>query len=210
MWEQYAPDPRMKLNLGIRRRLAPLLDNDRRKIELINSLLFTFPGSPILYYGDEIGMGDNLDLPDRNGVRTPMQWDDTPNAGFTEGRPFSEFVKGDLDYRQLNVKTQLVDQNSLFHGIKKMIGVRRQHPAFGRGGMRWVDSSNAAIAGYQRQYQRERILVLNNLSDSQQTIVLTPEDQGVAVNLFTENDQLLNSSLTLQPYGYLWLKYNRG
>ena len=85
MWEQYAPEPRMKLNLGIRRRLAPLLDNDRRKIELANSLLFTLPGSPIIYYGDEIGMGDNLDLFDRNGVRTPMQWDDSPNAGFSKG-----------------------------------------------------------------------------------------------------------------------------
>ena len=86
MWKEYAPEPRMKLNLGIRRRLSPLLDNDQRKIELANSLLFTLPGSPIIYYGDEIGMGDNLDLPDRNGVRTPMQWDASPNAGFTTGK----------------------------------------------------------------------------------------------------------------------------
>ena len=99
MWEQYAPEPRMKLNMGIRRRFAPLLDNDRRKMELANSILFTLPGSPIIYYGDEIGMGDNLDLFDRNGVRTPMQWDNTPNAGFSKGKPFSEFVKGELGYR---------------------------------------------------------------------------------------------------------------
>jgi maltose alpha-D-glucosyltransferase / alpha-amylase len=98
MWKEYAPDPRMKLNLGIRRRLAPLLDNDRRKIELANSLLFTLPGAPIVYYGDEIGMGDNLDLFDRNGVRTPMQWDDSPNAGFTNVTPFAELVKGELSY----------------------------------------------------------------------------------------------------------------
>ena len=210
MWEQYAPEPGMKLNLGIRRRLAPLLDNDRRKIELINSMLFTLPGSPVLYYGDEIGMGDNLDLPDRNGVRTPMQWDDTPNAGFTAGKPFTEFVKGDLDYRHLNVKSQLLDQNSLFHGIKKMIGVRRQHPAFGRGEMHWVDTGNAAIAGYQRQYNRERILVLNNLSESQHILTLPAEHQGSAVDLLSDDTQLIKSSVSLQPYAYLWLKYDRG
>ncbi len=99
----------MRLNLGIRRRLAPLLDNDRRKIELANSLLFTLPGAPILYYGDEIGMGDNLDLADRNGVRTPMQWDSSPNAGFTTGSPYTDLVKGDLAFQNVNVAAQLSD-----------------------------------------------------------------------------------------------------
>jgi maltose alpha-D-glucosyltransferase/alpha-amylase len=92
MWDQYAPEPRMRINLGIRRRLAPLLDNDRRKIELIHSLLFTLPGSPIIYYGDEIGMGDNIWLPDRNGVRTPMQWDSTMNGGFSDGSSAKLFL----------------------------------------------------------------------------------------------------------------------
>src|SRR5215207_6109391 len=133
MWEQYAPEPRMKLNLGIRRRLASLLDNDRRKIELANSLLFTLPGSPIIYYGDEIGMGDNIDLPDRNGVRTPMQWDDSPNAGFTTGKPFTEFVKGQLGFQHLNVASQLADEGSLFHAMNKMIKIRKQYHVFGRG-----------------------------------------------------------------------------
>src|SRR5258706_12341761 len=129
MWEQYAPDPRMKLNLGIRRRLAPLLDNNHRKIELANSLLFTLPGSPIIYYGDEIGMGDNLDLPDRNGVRTPMQWDSSPNAGFSTGKPFSYFVQGELGYQHINVASQINDPGSLFHSIKKMIAIRKKHIA---------------------------------------------------------------------------------
>ncbi len=103
MWREYAPEPQMILNLGIRRRLAPILRNDRRKIELVNSLLFTLPGSPIMYYGDEIGMGDNLNLPDRNGVRTPMQWDDSPNAGFSAVTPFTELVQGDFGYQRVNV-----------------------------------------------------------------------------------------------------------
>src|SRR5215510_10415097 len=155
MWQQYAPEPRMKLNLGIRRRLSSLLDNDRRKIELANSLLFTLPGSPIIYYGDEVGMGDTLELPDRNGVRTPMQWNDSPNAGFTTGNPFTDFVKGELDYHYLNVENQLADKNSLFHAISKMIQVRKQHHAFGRGTMEWILTDNPSLAIYLRKYEDE-------------------------------------------------------
>src|SRR5512145_3074933 len=153
MWQQYAPEPRMKLNLGIRRRLAPLLDNDRRKIELADSLLFTLPGSPIIYYGDEIGMGDNIELFDRNGVRTPMQWDDSPNAGFTTGKPFTELVKDDRNYLHVNVAAQMADSNSLFHAISRMVNVRKEHHTFGRGTMTWVESDNPAFATYTRTYQ---------------------------------------------------------
>ncbi len=206
MWGQYAPEPRMKLNLGIRRRLAPLLDNDRRKIELANSLLFTLPGSPIIYYGDEIGMGDNIELFDRNGVRTPMQWDDSPNGGFTTGTAFTDFVKGALDYHHLNVASQVAEQNSLFHAISKMIHVRKQHQAFGRGSMEWVDTDNPALAVYTRTYQDETFLLLNNLSDSTQTVSLPKEHQSHYRDVLSNTEQDLSDTLTLQPQSYLWLK----
>ena len=206
MWEQYAPDPRMKLNLGIRRRLSPLLDNDRRKIELANSLLFTLPGSPIIYYGDELGMGDNLELPDRNGVRTPMQWDDSPNAGFTTGEPFTEFVEGVLSFQHVNVKSQLADRDSLFHTISKMINVRKQYHSFGRGTMEWVQTANQSLAVYTRKYEDEMVLIINNLDDSSQTLVLPEAYQARYVDLLTNHEQQMASTATLQPYEYLWLK----
>ena len=206
MWQNYAPERRMKLNLGIRRRLAPLLDNDRRKIELINSLLFTLPGSPIIYYGDEIGMGDNINLPDRNGVRTPLQWDNSANAGFTTGKAFTEFVQGDLDYHHLNVAGQLADEHSLFHTISRMIQVRKQHHAFGRGTMEWIETGNLAMAAYIRSYEDEGLLILNNLSDSQQTITLPSLHSAEPTDLLTGNVLQLNPSLTLPPYSHFWLK----
>jgi len=206
MWQQYAPEPRMKLNLGIRRRLAPLLDNDRRKIELANSLLFTLPGSPIIYYGDEIGMGDNIELPDRNGVRTPMQWDASPNAGFTTGQPFTEFVKGELDFQHINVASQLADAHSLFHSISRMVNIRKGHPAFSRGLMDWVEADNPSLAVYTRAYQGETLLIINNLSDQPQVVTFPAEYQADYINLISNVVQHVNSSLTLQPYTYLWLK----
>ena len=206
MWGQYAPEPRMKLNLGIRRRLAPLLDNDRRKIELINSLLFTLPGSPIIYYGDEIGMGDNIELFDRNGVRTPMQWDDSPNAGFTTGAPFAEVIRGELGYDHVNVASQLADKNSLFYAIKKMIQIRKKYPAFGRGSMEWVNTGNPAVAAYVRKHEDESLLILNNLSSSSQTITLPREHYGNVTNQLTADHFQLESSLILEPYSHLWLK----
>jgi len=210
MWEQYAPEPRMKLNLGIRRRLAPLLDNDRRKIELANSLLFTLPGSPIIYYGDEMGMGDNIDLPDRNGVRTPMQWDQSPNAGFTTGKPFTEFVKGKSGSQSLNVTSQLADEGSLFHAINKMIKVRKQHHAFGRGEFEWVDCQNEKIAGFQRTYDGETILAIHNLSDDEQSVSLKIKESARSLtDLLTHKGFLADNGsfdLRLAPYQYLWLK----
>ena len=206
MWQQYAPEPRMKLNLGIRRRLAPLLDNDRRKIELVNSLLFTFPGSPIVYYGDEIGMGDNIELFDRNGVRTPMQWDDSTNAGFTTGKPFADVIQGELGYDKVNVASQLADKNSLFYSVKKMIQIRKQYPAFGRGSMEWVETGNPAVAAYVRKYEDESLLILNNLSGSAQTITLPSEYCIDSKDVLTEAHVQLPSTLELPPYSYHWLK----
>lgn len=206
MWQQYAPEPRMKLNLGIRRRLSSLLDNDRRKIELANSLLFTLPGSPIIYYGDEIGMGDNLDLFDRNGVRTPMQWDDSPNAGFTTGTPFTEFVHGDLGYKHLNVAMQVADPESLFHAISRMVNMRKQYHAFGRGAMEWIETENPAFAAYTRKYQDESLLILHNLSGSVQTTALLDKYHGSYIELISDSDWQIGPSITLQPYDYLWLK----
>jgi trehalose synthase len=206
MWREYAPEPRMKLNLGIRRRLAPLLDNDRRKIELANSLLFTLPGSPIVYYGDEIGMGDNLDLPDRNGVRTPMQWDRSPNAGFSTGRPFTQFVQGKLDYQQVNVADQLADPGSLFHAIQRMITVRKKHPAFGSATMEWVETANPSVAAYLRQYEGETLLILNNLSSAIETIRIAQEYCRSYTSLLTDETKTLGETISLQPFSYLWLR----
>jgi maltose alpha-D-glucosyltransferase/alpha-amylase len=153
MWEQYAPDPRMRLNLGIRRRLAPLLDNDERKIRLAHSLLFTLPGSPILYYGDEIGMGDNILLGDRNGVRTPMQWQAGPTAGFSDAPAdwlYSPVINSsNFDPTRVNVAAQHQDPDSLLNTLRHMINVRKQHRLFGWGDFEWIELQNNAIAALQ-------------------------------------------------------------
>src|SRR5215510_3192872 len=120
-------------------------------------------------------MGDNLELPDRNGVRTPMQWDDSTDAGFTTGKPFTEMVKGELDYHRINVAHQLADENSLFHSISRMIEIRKGHHVFGRGAMEWVQTDNPSFAIYSRTYQDETLLVINNLSGSVQTTSLPSE-----------------------------------
>jgi maltose alpha-D-glucosyltransferase / alpha-amylase len=206
MWQQYAPEPRMKLNLGIRRRLSPLLDNDRRKIELADSLLFTLPGSPIIYYGDEIGMGDNIDLFDRNGVRTPMQWDASPNAGFTNGEPFTEFVKGDLGYEHINVAAQMEDKGSLFHSLSRMVNVRKQHQAFGRGSIEWVMTENPHLAMYTRATKDETLLIVQNLSSSPQTASLPVEHHGDYIDLLSDTVRPVSAGIHLRPYEYLWLK----
>ncbi len=169
MWEQYAPEPRMRLNRGIRRRLAPLLDNDRHKIELIHSLLFTLPGSPIIYYGDEIGMGDNIWLPDRNGVRTPMQWDSTMNGGFSDGpseKMYLPIINNDVyGPGSVNVKNQRQDPGSIWHTIRQMLKTRKQYRSFGVGEIEWVDCRNDRIAAFRRRTKEESILVIHNLND---------------------------------------------
>ncbi|MCI0552539.1 MAG: maltose alpha-D-glucosyltransferase [Anaerolineae bacterium] len=214
MWAQYAPEPRMKLNLGIRRRLAPLLDNDRRKIDLANSLLFTLPGSPIIYYGDEIGMGDNIELPDRNGVRTPMQWNAESGAGFSQAtiQSFYAPIIDDQVYgsSRVNVEFQRKDLLSLWNIIRHMIAVRKRHHAFGRGEIEWVDCQNDRIAAFGRTHEGETILVLHNLSDAKQRVSLKIKGSVKSLtDLLTQKAFPFdngNFDIGLDPYQYLWLK----
>ena len=217
LWQAYAPDPRMRLNLGIRRRLAPLLDNDRRKIELAYSLLFTLPGSPIIYYGDEIGMGDDLQLPDRNGVRTPMQWDDSANAGFSTAGTLYAPVLGDRQYcpQRVNVAAQRADQRSQWQAIKKMVAIRKRYPALCCGDLTWLDCGTSTVAAYQRACGRERLLIINNLSAISQSIAcpLPPDVQGKMRDMVTNQANIETNgllSLTLQPYEHRWLLLPHG
>ncbi len=212
MWQEYAPEPRMRQNLGIRRRLAPLLDNDRRKIELANSLLFTLPGSPVIYYGDEIGMGDHIWLDDRDGLRTPMQWDASPSAGFSTADPAAWYLPlpNNPDYapQRVNVAAQRLDPGSLFHTLRRMIAIRKRRPAFGWGSFRWVDTPPSAVAAFLRGYQGERILALHNLSAEPANLPLSSLPATHFIDLFTSASLDLSgvSGLNLPPYAYRWLK----
>ena len=158
LWSTYANDPRARINVGIRRRLAPLMDNDRRKIELMNSLLLSFPGTPIIYYGDEIGMGDNIYLGDRNGVRTPMQWTPDRNGGFSRADPARLYAPIIMDsvygYEAVNVEAQSRSLSSLLSATKKLIAVRKSTLAFGRGSMTFIRPANRAVLAYVRQLRR--------------------------------------------------------
>ena len=176
LWSTYANDPRARINVGIRRRLAPLMDNDRRKIELMNSLLLSFPGTPIIYYGDEIGMGDNIYLGDRNGVRTPMQWTPDRNGGFSRADPARLYAPTIMDpvygYESVNVEAQSRSLSSLLSATKRLIAVRKSTLAFGRGSMTFIRPENRSVLAYVRQYQDEVILCVANLSRSAQATEL--------------------------------------
>lgn len=174
MWDEFAPNPRMRSNLGIRRRLAPLLENDRSLIELANGLVLSLPGSPCLYYGDEIGMGDNIWLRDRNGVRTPMQWSRDRNAGFSTAPTLWAPVINDdtFGFQHVNVSVQERNPSSLLRWMQRILAVRRQHPAFGRGTIEFVLPDNPAVLGYIREYGDDRVLCLVNLSDEHQRFEL--------------------------------------
>lgn len=211
MWEQYAPEPRQRLNLGIRRRLAPLLDNDQGLIELANSLLFTLPGAPIIYYGDEIGMGDNLWLPDRNGMRTPMQWDASKSAGFSS---FDHLYSPVIDespygYQTINVAAQRADPNSLWNAIHRMILLRKEHPALSEGDFSWVGCGTQAVLGFQRGSPQENLLAIHNLSSDTNEISLEPHSGKpvwtdlISGERFTSHQGRLH--LKLLPHQYLWL-----
>jgi maltose alpha-D-glucosyltransferase/alpha-amylase len=216
MWEQYAPDPRMRLNLGIRRRLAPLLENNRRKIELAYSLLFTLPGSPVIYYGDEIGMGDNIWLDDRNGVRTPMQWDSGMNAGFSSAPGEELFAplidEGDFDYRTLNVQVQDKDPNSLLNWIRKHLQIRKKYPVLGRGKLQILPSTDKSILLFLRQSEDQSLLIVNNLSTETRKIYIDLNQFKPNKCLDLINDEPLPISadkeihLELPEYGYRWIK----
>jgi len=219
MWQEYAPQPRMRLNLGIRRRLAPLMDNDHRKILLANALLYSLPGAPIVYYGDEIGMGDNIWLPDRNGVRTPMQWDDSLNAGFSDAPPEMLYTpvitQGSFSYKIVNVAAEKVDPNSLLSRMKHLIQIRRENPILAVGDYEFLATEVKQVLTILRKLDDEEILCVLNLSEQTQEISLdlshwngtSPVDllSGEVFPTISNNP----TSLKLEPLTYHWLNLTR-
>jgi len=216
MYYAYASDPHMKLNLGIRRRLAPLLENDRRRIELLNGLLLTLPGSPIIYYGDEIGMGDNIYLGDRNGVRTPMQWSRDRNAGFStadESRLYLPVITDPVyGYQAVNVAAQRATPSSLLNTMRRLIATRKRSSAFGRGTIEFLRPRNTAVLAFLREHGDERILVVANLSEHSQPVELDLARHRGAVPF-----ELLGETrfppvgeapyfLSLGPHGFYWFR----
>src|SRR5690606_6210012 len=176
MYRSYATDRQMRINLGIRRRLAPLLENNRRKIELLNGLLFSMPGTPVLYYGDEIGMGDNVYLGDRDSVRTPMQWSADRNAGFSRANPQQLYLPAIIDpeyhYETVNVESQHANQSSLLWWMKRLIALRKRHPVFGRGDIEFLSPENPRVLAFLRRHGEEHILIVANLSRFAQPVQL--------------------------------------
>jgi maltose alpha-D-glucosyltransferase/alpha-amylase len=216
MYQGYAADPQMRINVGIRRRLAPLLENSRRRIELLNSLLFSFPGTPIIYYGDEIGMGDNIYLGDRNGVRTPMQWTGDRNGGFSRADPARLYAPPIMDpvygFQAINVEAQERAPFSLLNWMKRMIGLRKQSKVFGRGTIEFIPALNRKVLVYVRKYQDEMILCIANLARSVQPVELdlsrfrgmTPVEM-LGLTEFPRIGEL-PYFLTLGPYAFYWFR----
>jgi maltose alpha-D-glucosyltransferase/alpha-amylase len=216
MYTQYAADPQMRVNVGIRRRLAPLMENSRPRIELMNSLLLSLPGTPIVYYGDEIAMGDNVYLGDRNGVRTPMQWSGDRNAGFSRADPARLFGPVIMDpvygYEAINVEAQERSPFSLLHWMKRMIALRKQQPVFGRGSLQFIPTANRKVLVYLRRDERDTILCVANLSRTVQPaeIPLATFAGLTPVEMLgqTEFPRIGEHSyfLTLAPYGFYWFQ----
>ncbi|EAR52541.1 Putative trehalose synthase [Oceanicola granulosus HTCC2516] len=214
LWNFYAEDRRARINMGIRRRLAPLLQNDRRKIELLNSLLMSMPGTPIVYYGDEIGMGDNYYLGDRDGVRTPMQWSADRNAGFSRANPQQLYLPTIQDpvhgYEAINVEAQQSSPTSLLNWVKRMIAVRQRHPVFGRGEIELLYPRNRKVLAYLRRHEGETVLCVANLSRQAQAaeIDLSEFSGRVPVELTAQSPfppvGELPYLLTLPAYGFYW------
>ncbi|MEW5986037.1 MAG: maltose alpha-D-glucosyltransferase [Chloroflexota bacterium] len=212
MWQHYAPDPRMRLNLGIRRRLAPLLDNDTRRWLLLNALLLSLPGAPIIYYGDEIGMGDNIALPDRHGCRTPMQWSAARHGGFSTAE--QTYVPANSDpvygYPVVNVEAQESDPNSYLWATRRLLQARKQQPALLRGTMEWLPLDNPAVLAFWRIQEKQKLLCLCNLSDRTQDVSLDLRPQkGTLEDVLFERTAEVVSELPLvkrlPPYAFHWL-----
>ena len=216
LWRFYAADPRARINVGIRRRLAPLLDNDRHKIELLNSLLLSMPGTPVLYYGDELGMGDNIFLGDRDGVRTPMQWSPDRNGGFSKADPPQLFLPPIADpvygFNAVNVEAQARNPASLLNWVRRILAVRKAHLAFGRGELTLLYPGNRKVLAYLRRYENETILCIANLSRSAQPAELDLSEFHGRVPV-----ELLGNSafprigelpyfITLPGYGFYWFR----
>jgi maltose alpha-D-glucosyltransferase / alpha-amylase len=219
MYKMYAADPRARLNLGIRRRLAPLMENDPERIKLMNSLLLSMPGAPIIYYGDEIGMGDNFFLGDRNGVRTPMQWSPDRNAGFSRADPQQLYLPPIMDpiygYEAVNVEAQTRDRSSMLNWMKRMLQVRKGTQAFGRGTLRFIRPGNRKVLVYLRAYQNDVILCVVNLARSAQPVeVDLAEFKGsVPIELIGRTPfppvGELPYLLTLHGYGFYWFQLSK-
>ncbi len=219
LFKAYATDPHTKFNLGIRRRLAPLLNNDRRKIELLYTILFSLPGTPVIYYGDEIGMGDNIYLGDRYGVRTPMQWNMNLNAGFSNANPQMLYLPIITDpvyrYESVNVATQDESHSSLLWWMRQVIAMRKRLNVFGRGDMKFIESSNNKILCFLRAYDNQRIILVANLSQFSQvtTLNLSAFKACDVTEVFSQN-RFMNVgqgeyTITLGPYGYYWLQLDK-
>jgi maltose alpha-D-glucosyltransferase/alpha-amylase len=214
LWQTYATDKRARINLGIRRRLAPLLENDRRKIELLNALLLSMPGTPVIYYGDELGMGDNYYLGDRDGVRTPMQWSADRNGGFSRADPQRLYLPPIMDpiygYQGINVEAQQRDSSSLLNWMRKMIAVRKSHHAFGRGGLRFLYPRNRKVLAYAREHEGEALLCVFNLARSAQAVELDLSAYRGRVPVELTGSSAFPSigelpyMLTLPAYGFYW------
>jgi maltose alpha-D-glucosyltransferase / alpha-amylase len=219
MYQMFAEDPRARLNLGIRRRLAPLLDNDPERIKLMNSLLLSMPGSPIIYYGDEIGMGDNFYIGDRNGVRTPMQWSPDRNAGFSRADPQRLYLPPIMDsiygYEAVNVEAQTRDRASLLNWMKRMLQIRSTSHAFGRGSLQFVRPGNRKVLVYLRQFGEDTILCVANLARSAQPVEidLSTHKGAVPIELLGQTPFPpigdLPYLLTLAGYGFYWFRVSR-
>ncbi len=222
MYYAYARDPQMRRNIGIARRLAPLLDNDRRKVELLNSIVFTLPGSPIIYYGDEIGMGDNIHLGDRNGVRTPMHWTPDRNTGFSTANPGRLYLPPNQDavygYQSVNVEAQRDSSTSLLNWTRSILAVRGRHDAFALGTFRELGGSNPSVLAYVRQLVDEAgvggdaILCVNNLSRFPQPIELNLQEWSgytpIEMSGYVEFPSIgqLPYLLTLPGHGFYWFE----
>ncbi|AKK03645.1 maltose alpha-D-glucosyltransferase [Corynebacterium epidermidicanis] len=219
MYSQYAKEPRMRANVGIRRRLAPLLEGDRNQLELFHAMLLSLPGSPVLYYGDEIGMGDNIWLHDRDGVRTPMQWNADRNGGFSKAEPERLYLpaiqNAQYGYAAVNVETQMNQENSLLKWCRALIHIRKQYDAFGLGTFREIESNNDAVFSYFREYRGQVILCINNLSKRPQAASLDLSEFVRIVPRELTGGELFPEigdrewTVTLAPHGFFWFDLTR-
>jgi maltose alpha-D-glucosyltransferase/alpha-amylase len=222
MYSEYAKDPRMKLNLGIRRRLAPLLDNGRDEVELMHAILFSLPGSPVLYYGDEIGMGDNVYLGDRDGVRTPMQWTGDRNGGFSRADFAQLFLPPLMDpvygYQACNVEAQLRTPTSLLRWLRRLIELRKEHPVFGLGTYEPLQdrSDNPRVFAHVRRYENDIVVCVHNIARSAQAVQLDlSEFEGMVPEEMFGRSRFprigtLPYLLTLGPRGFFWFQLREG
>jgi maltose alpha-D-glucosyltransferase/alpha-amylase len=219
MYDEYARDKTMRINLGIRRRLAPLMDNDRRRIELLNGMLMSLPGTPVVYYGDEIGMGDNIYLGDRNGVRTPMQWDGHWNAGFSNSDPerlYAPIISNPVyGYQAVNVDSQKRSEHSLLSWMQRLVQVRKSAQVFSRGSIEFLDPPNHRVLAYVREFGNERVLAVNNLSSTSQAVELNLRKYKGSIPIEMSGKTIfprvgdLPYLLTMGPYQFYWFRLRR-